>query len=146
VATLTGWPADLEGDRQVVVRSRLDADQARREARWLATELGFDRGDAESIALAVSELAMNLHRYAVGGTIVLRVVQEGARRGLEVESQDAGPGIADPILALQDGFSTGGGLGSGLPAARRLMDDFDLATGTAGTRIVVRKWLTSRSG
>jgi len=136
----------VEDDRQVVVRSRLDVDQARREARRLATKLGFDRGDAESVALAVSELAMNLHRYAVDGTIVLRVVQNGARRGLEVESLDAGPGIDDPALALQDGFSTGGGRGSGLPAARRLMDDFDLATGTAGTRIVVRKWLTSRGG
>jgi len=136
----------VEDDRQVVVRSRLDVDQARREARRLATKLGFDRGDAESVALAVSELAMNLHRYAVDGTIVLRVVQNGARRGLEVESLDAGPGIDDPILALQDGFSTGGGRGSGLPAARRLMDDFDLVTGTAGTRIVARKWLTSRRG
>ena len=126
-----------------MVRTRLDADQARREARRLAERVGFGRADAESIALAVSELAMNLYRYAVDGTIVLRIVDDGARRGLEVQSSDLGPGIADPTLALQDGYSTGGSMGSGLPGARRLMDDFDLVTGPAGTRIVARKWLTT---
>lgn len=127
------------------VRSRLDADQARREARRLALRLGFDRADAETVALAVSELAMNLHRYAVEGEIVLRAIEDGTRRGLEIESQDAGPGIADPELALQDGYTTGGGLGSGLPSARRLMDDFELRSQPSGTRIVVRKWLATRS-
>jgi serine/threonine-protein kinase RsbT len=131
--------------RRVAIRSRLDADQARREARRLAALLGFNRGDAEAVALAVSELAMNLHRYAVGGEIVVRTVEDGTRRGLEIESQDAGPGIADAELALQDGYTTGGGLGSGLPSARRLMDDFELRTNPSGTRIVVRKWLITRS-
>lgn len=127
------------------IRSRLDADQARREARRLAVSLGFDRGDAETVALAASELAMNLYRYAVEGEIVLRTVADGARRGLEIESQDAGPGIPDPELALRDGYTTGGGLGSGLPSVRRLTDDFELTTQPSGTRIVVRKWLAPRS-
>jgi serine/threonine-protein kinase RsbT len=130
-------------DRQVSVRTRLDADQARREARRLAAQVGFGRADAESIALAVSELAMNLHRYAVDGTIHLRVVVEGERRCIEVQSSDLGPGIDDPVLALQDGYSTGGTMGSGLPGARRLMDTFDLVTGPTGTRIVARKWLVT---
>ena len=86
------------------IRSRLDADQARREARRLAISLGFDRGDAETVALAASELAMNLHRYAVEGEIVLRAVQDGARRGLEIESQDAGPG--SPILSWRSRTAT----------------------------------------
>lgn len=111
----------------------------------MAERLGFDRADAEEVALAVSELAMNLHRYAVDGTIQLRIVVEGERRGLEVQSRDLGPGIDDPVLALQDGYSTVGSMGSGLPGARRLMDDFDLATGPAGTRIVACKWLPTRS-
>jgi serine/threonine-protein kinase RsbT len=130
--------------RRLAIRTRLDVDQARREARQLATGLGFDRGDAESVALAVSELAMNLHRYADGGEIVLRTVQDGIRRGLEIESRDTGPGIAEPDLALQDGYTTGGGLGSGLPSARRLMDDFELTTGASGTTIVARKWMNGR--
>ena len=126
------------------IRSQLDVDQARQEARRLAVALGFNRGDAETVALAASELAMNLHRYAVQGEIVLRTVRVDDRRGLQIESQDAGPGIADTDLALQDGYTTGGGLGSGLPSARRLMDDFELITGPSGTRIVVRKWLSTR--
>ena len=133
----------MEPVLRLAVRTRLDVDAARREARRLAASFGFNRADAESIALAASELAMNLHRYAVDGTIQLRVVVDGARRGLEVQSSDLGPGIADPALALQDGYSTGGGMGSGLPGARRLMDDFDLVTGPTGTQIVARKWLTA---
>jgi serine/threonine-protein kinase RsbT len=135
----------VEEDRRVAVRTRLDADHARREARRLAARLGFGRADAEAVALAVSELAMNLHRYAVDGTIQLRVIVEGTRRGIEIQSDDIGPGIDDPALALQDGYSTGGSMGSGLPGVRRLMDDFDLVTGPAGTQIVARKWLTARS-
>lgn len=129
---------------RVTVRTRLDADQARREGRRLAVSIGFDRGDAEQVALAVSELAMNLFRYAPGGEIILRQVQDGIRIGLEIESLDTGPGITHPDLALQDGYTTGGGLGSGLPSARRLMDDFVLRTGSTGTRIVASKWLRSR--
>lgn len=134
--------------RRLAIRSTLDVDQARREARRLAAGLGFDRGDAEQVALAASELAMNLHHYAVDGEIVLRAVLEGGdgtRRGIEIESQDAGPGIADPARAMEDGYTTGGGLGSGLPSARRLMDEFELRTACSGTRIVARKWLTTRS-
>ncbi len=137
----------MEHARRIAIRSRLDTDQARREARRLATLLGFTRGDAEAVALATSELAMNLHRYAQEGEIVLRAVQggpDGGRLGLEIESQDAGPGIANTDLAFQDGYTTGGGLGSGLPSARRLMDDFELMTGASGTRIVARKWLPTR--
>ena len=135
----------MDEARRIAIRTRLDADQARREARQLAASLGFDRADAESVALAVSELAMNLHRHAVAGEITFRTVADEVRRGMEIESQDNGPGIADPDRALQDGFTTSGGLGSGLPAARRLMDDFELTSAPSGTRIVVRKWLTTRS-
>lgn len=129
---------------QRMIRSTLDVDQARREARGLAAALGFDRGDAEAVALTASELAMNLHRYATDGSIALRAIVKDGRRGLEIESVDAGPGIANSELALQDGYSTGGGLGSGLPSARRLMDDFALTTEPSGTRIVARKWLKTR--
>lgn len=111
----------------------------------MAALLGFTRRGTEEIALAVSELAMNLHHYAVEGEIVLRSVSDGARHGLEIESRDAGPGIADPDLAFQDGYTTGGGLGSGLPAARRLTDEIEMVTHPSGTRIVARKWLTHRS-
>ena len=126
------------------VGSRADAERARREARALAVEARFGVEDTEALALAVSELATNLVRYARGGELTLSLVNGDAGTGIEVESRDAGPGIPDVALAMRDGFSTGGGLGSGLPGARRLMDEFEISSAAGGTRIVARKWPTGR--
>jgi serine/threonine-protein kinase RsbT len=130
------------------VAAPADAARARRAARALALRLGFGAPAAEEVALAVSELATNLVRYARGGEIVLAAAAaEPAGRagreasGVHVESLDRGPGIADLARAMEDGFSTGGGLGGGLPAVRRLMDEFAITSGPAGTRVVARKWL-----
>jgi serine/threonine-protein kinase RsbT len=128
----------------LTVTSRADADRARRESRALALDCGFSRADAERVALAASELATNLVRYAPSGTIRLTVADGPRGRGLRIESTDDGPGIANLDRALEDGFSTGGGLGSGLPATRRLMDEFEIATGSGGTRIVASKWPSRR--
>jgi serine/threonine-protein kinase RsbT len=122
-----------------------DVERIRREARNLATRAGFNLVDTETIALAVSELAANLLRYAPGGEMRVMTCAGDAGRGIAIESRDSGPGIADVELALQDGYSTAGGLGSGLPAVQRLMDDFALTTGPTGTRIEAHKWLNPRS-
>jgi serine/threonine-protein kinase RsbT len=124
------------------VASMADAEHARRAARGLARTLGFDRTGVERVALATSELATNLVRYAPGGEIVLSAVDGPAGSGLQLESLDKGPGIADVGRALVDGFSTSGGLGSGLPSARRMMDQFEIESGPQGTRIVARSWPT----
>jgi serine/threonine-protein kinase RsbT len=129
----------------VRIVSQADVEQIRREARVLATVVGFGRADAEAIVLAVSELATNLVRYAPGGEVVLMRCTEDAHTGIAIHSHDDGPGIADIELALRDGYSTSGGLGSGLPAVRRLMDGFTLTTGPAGTRVEARKWLSDPS-
>jgi serine/threonine-protein kinase RsbT len=121
-----------------------DVECARREARSLAQRLGFGAADVECVGLAVSELATNLVRYARDGAIHLTTVSGPRGVGVEVESRDAGPGIADVGQALADGFSSSGGLGGGLPGVRRLMDDFELASGPTGTTIVARKWPSSR--
>jgi serine/threonine-protein kinase RsbT len=95
------------------------------------------------IILAVVELATNLVRYGTSGSIALSPLHVEGRVGIQVESTDAGPGIADLALAMADGYSTGGGIGSGLPGVQRLMDDFDITTHPNGTRIVCRKWVTA---
>lgn len=121
----------------------LDADivHARREGRALAAELGFSPVDATLIATAISELARNILLYAQRGEIVLRKVEQGGRHGLVVVARDRGPGIADTTQALRDGFSTSGRLGIGLPGVRRLMDDFEIASGTGnGTEVIASKW------
>jgi len=55
--------------------------------------------------------------------------------------EDRGPGIADIEAALKDGYSTGAGLGLGLSGARRLMNDFEIASAPGkGTKVSVTRW------
>jgi serine/threonine-protein kinase RsbT len=117
-----------------------DVEVARRSARVLAHELHFDRIEAEAIALTVSELATNLLRYATGGKIDVVGVDGPRGAGIEIESRDQGPGIRDLGEAVTDGYSSGGGLGSGLGSAKRLMDEFELTSSPTGTIVVCRKW------
>jgi serine/threonine-protein kinase RsbT len=125
--------------------AEVDVERIRREARFLTSQLGFDRHDTEAILLAVSELATNLVRYAPGGELVVSIVLEANGVGILIQSSDPGPGIIDVELALRDGYSTSGGLGSGLPSVQRLMDDFTIVTSPSGTSIEARKWLPSQS-
>jgi anti-sigma regulatory factor (Ser/Thr protein kinase) len=116
--------------------------EARRAAKTVAAALGFAPEVGEEIALAVMELATNLVKHTSGGTLILTPLNVGERTGLQVETDDLGPGIADVELALADGFSTAGSLGNGLGAVNRLMDEFDISSGRGlGTRIVCHKWL-----
>ncbi|HEX5166585.1 MAG TPA: ATP-binding protein [Thermomicrobiales bacterium] len=133
---------DVESVITIDIRTRPDVDLARREVRRLAASAGLNFHDVEMVALAVTELAFNLVRYAQGGSIVLsRAISEG-RTGVQIESRDTGPGIDDLVLAMQDNYSTGGGLGSGLPAVKRLMDEFTISSTPKGTRVIARKWMT----
>jgi serine/threonine-protein kinase RsbT len=115
---------------------------AHRAARDWAARLGARRTLALEFATAVSELAANLVFHATaGGHIELVALRHEGRRGIEVCAHDEGPGIADLDAALCDGFSTNGGLGCGLPGARRLTDELTIAsTPGRGTRVVARVW------
>jgi serine/threonine-protein kinase RsbT len=115
---------------------------ARQKGRELAAALGFSSTDQTLLATAISEVARNIISYAGQGEIALSEIEEGGRRGIVVIARDQGPGIADPELAMRDGYSTGNSLGVGLPGARRLVDDFDLASAHgAGTTVILKKWL-----
>jgi serine/threonine-protein kinase RsbT len=118
----------------------------RQVCRVLAQEIGFSSVEICYVETSVSELAGNLFFHTnQGGTISFRVIANVKGLGLEVISEDKGPGIADMNLAMQDGFSTNGGLGCGLPGVQRLMDEFALETHPGlGTRIVARKWKKCR--
>lgn len=116
---------------------------SRQRAREVARSLGFGAVDQSRIATAVSELARNIVRYATDGRgeFVIREVQASGRAGIEIIVSDNGPGIADLDEAMRDGFTSGGGMGMGLPGTRRLMDEMtvDSALGK-GTRVTIRKW------
>jgi serine/threonine-protein kinase RsbT len=131
--------------RCVTIAAEADILSARQQGRELARTAGFTASDQTVIAAAISEIARNILIYARRGEIRLQVVADGDRNGLVIVASDRGPGIADVELALQEGFSTSGGLGLGLPGARRLMDEFAIDSGRGrGTTITMKKW--SRNG
>jgi len=117
---------------------------ARQRAREMARRLGFGMVDQSRIATAVSELARNVVRYAVDGRgdVTIRdLTTTPGRTGIEIVVQDKGPGIADIEQAMRDGFTSGGGLGMGLPGTKRLMDDMQIASKPGeGTTVTIRKW------
>jgi anti-sigma regulatory factor (Ser/Thr protein kinase) len=131
----------LPPPRAIEVRHQSGVGETRRAAKAAAAALGFLPNAAEEIALAATELATNVITHAAGGTVTLTPLCGGGRVGLEIESVDHGPGIADVDLALADRFSTSGSRGTGLGAVNRLMDELDVASRPGvGTRIVCRKW------
>lgn len=108
----------------------------------MAESIGFSGSDLTMISTAISELARNIVKYAGGkGEVVLSLIREGGRAGIMVVARDSGPGIPDIDLAMRDGYTTGSGMGLGLPGARRLMDDFAISSQVAeGTTVVMKKW------
>ncbi len=125
----------------VTIASDTDIVLARQEGRRLASGLGFSSGDLTVIAAAISEIARNVLEYAGRGEVLLRLIEQRGQRGICVVVRDEGPGIPDVGLAVQDGFSTSGGLGLGLPGARRLMDEFEVHSEPGrGTTVTMRKW------
>ena len=131
-------------DTEIRVPIAADSDMlpARAEGRALADRLGFSRTDATLIATAISEVARNILVHAGEGEIVLTPVHEDDRSGVVVVARDEGPGIRDVNAAIQEGYSgVNGSSGLGLPGARRLMDEFELASQFGdGTTVTMRKW------
>jgi serine/threonine-protein kinase RsbT len=126
----------------VPIASASDVVTARQYGRELAAQIGFGGSDLTVIATAISELARNILEYAKKGTITIVQTHKGGRTGIEILARDEGPGIPEIPLALQDGYSTGRGLGLGLPGVKRLMDDFEIVSVVGeGTTVKVRKWI-----
>jgi serine/threonine-protein kinase RsbT len=126
---------------RIPIASDEDLVPARAEGRALALELGFSRTDATLIATAISEVARNIVVHVGSGEIVMRPVKEDARYGIVVIARDNGPGIRDVEGALGDGYTGRGGLGLGLPGARRLMDEFQIDSNSgSGTTVTMTKW------
>lgn len=123
-----------------------DIVAARKAGHQLALDLGFSLTDVTMIATAISEIARNITSYAGRGAVRVTVAEREGREALVVRAEDEGPGIADIERAMEDGYSTGRGLGLGLPGARRLMDRLvvDSALGR-GTIIEMWKWVPARA-
>ena len=131
----------MEDEVRVPIKGDADLVAARAEGRALAERLGFPRPDPVLIATAISEVARNIVVHVGHGEIILRPFEEPDRYGLVVIASDAGPGIRDVEAAVHDDYSGSGGLGLGLPGARRLMDDFEVVSGPdTGTTVTMTKW------
>lgn len=124
---------------RVPITQAQDIVEARKRGRALALQLGFSTTDATLVAAAISELARNIVTYAGEGEIAL---DRTADNSLILIARDEGPGIPDPELAVQAGYSTSRSLGLGLAGVRRIADRMEIQSNSAGTTITVWKTKT----
>ena len=131
----------IKGETVVPIATAADIVTARKLGRALGASLGFSGTDLTVIATAISELARNILLYAARGEIQLSIVESATQVGIGVIARDAGPGIANLLEVLRDGYSTSGRLGLGLPGVRRLADRFDVRTSSErGTVVEATMW------
>lgn len=129
-------------EKRINISNEIDISEATIETKILAEEAGFKQVEQHMISTAVSELARNIFRYAMKGEVSISIINRETKKGIEIVAKDKGPGIEDIEKAMDDDFSTSGGLGLGLPGVKRLMDEFMIDTGRQiGTKITIRKWL-----
>ncbi len=127
---------------RIEIRTEEDIVTSRSAAKDMAREIGFGIVDQTKIATTISELTRNVVKYADEGLMVIVILNDMRRIGIEIIVEDRGPGILDINQALQEGYSSGRGLGMGLSGAKKLMDKFEVeSTLGKGTRVVVQKWL-----
>lgn len=133
-------------DIVVAINNPDDIVEARKAGHELALKLGFSLTDVTMISTAISEIARNITSYAGRGAVKVEVADREGRKALVVRAEDDGPGIVDIERAMEDGYSTGRGLGMGLPGARRLMDRLVVESSLGhGTAIEMWKWVPARA-
>ena len=120
--------------------------EARRQVTRIAQSLGFDETDVGRAALVATELSGNLAKHAAGGgELLLHTRVDGNEPTIELIALDRGPGISNLTDALRDGFSTAGTPGTGLGAAARVANHFDIHSAPGmGTAVLVQLWARSR--
>jgi serine/threonine-protein kinase RsbT len=125
----------------VPLRSEEDIVAARQKVRALTVALKFSLVDQTKMITAASELSRNTFVHGGGGEMVWAMVYEGVRVGVRLDFVDQGPGITDEKLAMTDGWTSGTGMGLGLPGSKRLVHEFELkSTPGGGTRVSITRW------
>ena len=134
--------AMMEIRSTVEIITEWDIVAARQLGRDEAKAIGFGAVDQARITTAISELARNIYLYARAGEIVLERIREGSRVGIRIIAADKGPGINNLKKVMEDGYSTSGGLGAGLPGVKRLMDKMEIQSSVGeGTLVKKKKWV-----
>ncbi len=124
------------------ISDEVDISNVRQNAMKIAKEIGFEKIKVYYIGTSVSELASNVFFHTIdGGKICIKKISKGEALGIEISSEDNGPGIKNISAAMEDGYSTNGGLGGGLPGMKRMMDEFYIESEYGkGTRVTIRMW------
>jgi serine/threonine-protein kinase RsbT len=121
--------------------SEQDIVAARQKIRKVSQQIGFSIVDQTKIVTAASELARNAVVYGGGGILEWETVDQNGRPGLRLTVSDQGPGIEDLTLAMKDGWTSGKGMGLGLPGTKRLVNDFSITSERGvGTKVTVTRW------
>ncbi len=132
----------MDNRSSVEIFTEWDIVAARQLGRNEAKTSGFGTVDQARITTAISELARNIYLYAGKGKIEIERLSTNGMNGITIIASDEGPGIPDLRKVMEDGFSTSGGLGAGMPGVKRLMDDFKVESEVGkGTTITATKWL-----
>lgn len=133
MAVETEGTLSLESEQHIVL--------CRQTVRSLCQTLKFSLVEQTKMITAASELSRNTLIHGGGGRMRWKTLAQGLRQGLELRFEDEGPGIVDIALAMSDGFTSGGGMGLGLPGSRRLVSDFDIRSAPGkGTCVSITKW------
>ncbi|RYY94048.1 MAG: anti-sigma regulatory factor [Comamonadaceae bacterium] len=133
----------MDDDKQgtLPLRSEEDIVASRQKVRLLVQQLKFSLVDQTKMITAASELSRNTLVHGGGGAMRWELLDDGIRRGLRLHFEDTGPGISDMRLAMTDGWTSGGGMGLGLPGSKRLVQEFEVvSTPGAGTRVSITRW------
>ena len=131
----------VEKSETLPIRSEQDVVSVRQAVKAWAAQLNFSLVDQTKIVTAASELGRNTFIYGGGGSAKLEILSEGIRRGLRITFEDRGPGIPDIDKALQDGYTTGKGMGLGLSGSKRLVNDFKIVSAVGeGTTVIITRW------
>jgi serine/threonine-protein kinase RsbT len=133
-------PTRRDGMTVCRVRSEVDLLDVRTVLRTQAQTIGLGTVAETKLVTAASELARNIIKHSLGGSVAVSQVSEQGRSGIRATFADEGPGIAAVDRAMLDGWSSVGSLGLGLPGARRLVDEFDIESSAAGTVVTVTMW------
>ena len=134
----------VERSSTLDVRTSEDVVRVRQEVRSRTAAAGFSLVDQTKVVTAASEIARNTIVHGGGGKLQVEIVSAPGKRGVRLTFEDEGPGIGDIKLAMQDGYSTGGGLGMGLPGSKRLSNEFYLESALGkGTKVVLLRWKTT---
>jgi serine/threonine-protein kinase RsbT len=117
--------------KKLAIELEKDIATARLEAWSEAVRIGLSKFASVKVATAVSELARNIIFYAGAGTVELRSVKDDRGVvGLQIVATDQGPGIPPQKLETiwAGTYKSERGMGKGLVAVKKLVDEFHLDT------------------